>query len=244
MTTFGILANSSSLIQLEQYDDYASEISGRVQFFNRNELRKISHLGNGCFSNVDCVVTKSRDHFALKHLDPTRISRSDEFVIAASDLAREAKILSKLEHSNVIRLRGVSDSTLSQSWEDEHGYFLLMDVLHGTLKDRLQGWRKGKKKSFLSFAKRGSRAQIDEMMGRFETVALGIVKGMAYIHSQNIIIQDLKPANIGFGEDGEVRLFDFGMAREMDCEMNANDLMCGTPRYVLMEFNVDRKSSV
>jgi serine/threonine protein kinase len=34
-----------------------------------------------------------------------------------------------------------------------------------------------------------------------------------YLHSHSIIFRDLKPQNIGFDVRGDVKIFDFGMAR-------------------------------
>ncbi|XP_062867759.1 protein kinase containing Z-DNA binding domains [Trichomycterus rosablanca] len=39
-----------------------------------------------------------------------------------------------------------------------------------------------------------------------------IVSGMKYVHSKNIIHRDLKPDNIFFGNDGNVKIADFGLA--------------------------------
>jgi serine/threonine protein kinase len=80
------------------------------------------------------------------------------------------------------------------------------------------------------------------MLGRIETVIKGVVDGMRYLHNRNIILQDLKPANIGFDESGKVRLFDFGMARYVtECK---DDEVCGTPRYMAPEVMSGEGSSL
>ena len=53
------------------------------------------------------------------------------------------------------------------------------------------------------------------MRNRVEGPALGIARGMAYLHSRGIALRDLKPDNIGFDESDTVKLFDFGMARKV-----------------------------
>jgi serine/threonine protein kinase len=71
------------------------------------------------------------------------------------------------------------------------------------------------------------------MLGRIEIVIKGVLNGMRYLHDQNIILQDLKPANIGFDASGKVRLFDFGMARYVT--KSKDDELCGTSRYMAPE---------
>ena len=70
-------------------------------------------------------------------------------------------------------------------------------------------------------------------MSRIEIAALGVVKAMEYLHSRNIIFQDLKPENIGFDADGKVKLFDFGLAREV--HMVDHDKTVGSLPYIAPE---------
>ena len=65
---------------------------------------------------------------------------------------------------------------------------------------------------------------------------------MSYLHQQQIIFRDLKPTNIGFDVRGDVKLFDFGLARfvssedEGDAGLNTYNISgVGTPRYMAPE---------
>ncbi|KXS20570.1 kinase-like protein [Gonapodya prolifera JEL478] len=49
--------------------------------------------------------------------------------------------------------------------------------------------------------------------GVAKTVLRGVLRGLQYLHSRNIVHRDMKPANILLGSDGAVRLADFGLAR-------------------------------
>jgi cyclin-dependent kinase-like len=40
-----------------------------------------------------------------------------------------------------------------------------------------------------------------------------LIKGLAYLHSQNIIHRDIKPENLLISEENELKICDFGFAR-------------------------------
>ncbi len=46
-------------------------------------------------------------------------------------------------------------------------------------------------------------------------VAKSIASAVAYLHSEQIIYRDLKPENIGFDREGNVKIFDFGLAKRL-----------------------------
>jgi serine/threonine protein kinase len=83
-------------------------------------------------------------------------------------------------------------------------------------------------------------ASSKDMISRIDKVGLGIARGMQHLHSLNIIFRDLKPHNIGFDENGIVRIFDFGLAREYHPNFSSENTRnegkrhmtgnCGTPR--------------
>ena len=40
-----------------------------------------------------------------------------------------------------------------------------------------------------------------------------LMKALLHCHANNIVHRDIKPENIMYGEDGEVKLIDFGLAK-------------------------------
>ena len=69
-------------------------------------------------------------------------------------------------------------------------------------------------------------------------VALGIARGLEYLHRHRVIYRDIKPANIGIDFHGVVKILDFGIAREIEPDCVGSDdryrltAMAGTLRYV------------
>ena len=53
------------------------------------------------------------------------------------------------------------------------------------------------------------------MGDRLNDIAIPIAEAMKYLHSKNVIYRDLKPSNVGFDQNGTIKLFDFGLAREI-----------------------------
>mmetsp|Transcript_24670 Transcript_24670/g.50976 ORF Transcript_24670/g.50976 Transcript_24670/m.50976 type:complete len:554 (-) Transcript_24670:104-1765(-) len=320
------IANNSD--SASHYGSYRSNTtdstsSTSVSYFSipslhREDLHRISRIGSGKFCHVHMVTGPStlindpndndvnndndnfhrRQLFALKSVDPSKTRNVDDLTLATTQLANEAKILSQLDHENIIQLRGVSSEPFSQSYASGgDGYFLILDLLTETLSDRLQKWRgqskrknveRNSSKGILVRAKNSSsnllkvpfralnsksKLDVEDSGGinscnnpncrslrqqalheRIEETAIGIAKGILYLHSRNIILRDLKPANIGYADNiyentynsnnhnkniekalqqNKLRLFDFGMAQKLE-ECDPSEI-CGSLRYMAPE---------
>jgi serine/threonine protein kinase len=68
----------------------------------------------------------------------------DPMTAAAKDLAMEAALLSTLgPHENIIRIHGISSLSLAEAQnKNGMGYFILLDILTETLRDRLNHWQR------------------------------------------------------------------------------------------------------
>ena len=191
-----------------------------------------SPLGSGAFCKVYPVHLKHpQTHeftlgpVALKTLKVALATgNKTDATVAIADLRREAEILGDLAHSNIIELYGVSD----KNKVEDTATFIVMDMLKDTLESRLENWSNSKG-MFHKFTPAGV------VTARLREVALGIVQGMEYLHSKNILFRDLKPDNVGFDSKGNVRLFDFGLALKLPSPESRCRGIAGTVRYMAPE---------
>ncbi len=105
---------------------------------------------------------------------------------ASARLLREAQALARLDHPNVVTVHDVG--------AHQGRVFIAMEFVRGkTLK------------AYLREHKRGWREVLDYL--------LAAAHGLAAAHSVNLVHRDFKPDNVMVGDDGRVRVMDFGLAR-------------------------------
>ncbi|GLY27361.1 serine/threonine-protein kinase [Kineosporia sp. NBRC 101731] len=84
-----------------------------------------------------------------------------------------------------------------------------------------------------------SRRCRPEPMSAHDVSLVGASLGEAldYVHSQRIVHRDLKPSNVLLGNDGTIKLGDFGVARALDCaeRLTGTGLTMGTAGYLSPE---------
>ncbi len=122
-----------------------------------------------------------------------------------SQLLTEAQALARLSHPNVITVFDAG------TWQEE--VFFAMEFVRGeTL--------------------RSAQTATDLRPRRLLDLYLAAGTGLAAAHAAGIIHRDFKPENVLVGDDGRVRVTDFGLARPThDVEAG----MAGTPAYMAPE---------
>ncbi len=70
-------------------------------------------------------------------------------------------------------------------------------------------------------------------------VAREVARGLEHMHESGIIHRDIKPSNVRLGKDGQVKLMDFGIAKQEDEELQkhltSTGIIVGTPSYMSPE---------
>jgi serine/threonine protein kinase len=186
--------------------------------------------------------------YALKHLRPRLADdhKPTHYAQFASDIVQEAEFLAVLQHPNIIKLRGISHLDSKGFNQGPKGYFLIIDRLNETLAKRIARWKKSTKRRSLDFLhsiKSGSKdfAVISTvLLSQQLEILLQIAAALAYLHEKNVMFRDLKPENVGFDIRGDVKLFDFGLAKILPGNSDPYEdsykmSIAGTPRYMSPE---------
>lgn len=109
--------------------------------------------------------------------------------VSRDRMLREAQALAKLSHPNVVAVHEVG------TFADQ--LFLVMEFVRG---QNLRDWSEGER--------RGWR----EVVAAYAQAA----RGLSAAHAAGLVHRDVKPSNLVIGDDGRVRLIDFGLARRDD----------------------------
>ncbi|KAM9073420.1 mitogen-activated protein kinase 11 isoform 2-T2 [Megaptera novaeangliae] len=179
-------------------------MSGPRAGFYRQELNKtvwevpqrlqgLRPVGSGAYGSVcSAYDTRLRQRVAVK-----KLSRPFQSLIHARRTYRELRLLKHLKHENVIGLLDVF--TPATSLEDFSEVYLVTTLMGADLNNIVK-----------------CQALSDEHV---QFLVYQLLRGLKYIHSAGIIHRDLKPSNLAVNEDCELRILDFGLARQADEEM-------------------------
>ncbi|MEX1366936.1 MAG: serine/threonine-protein kinase [Nannocystaceae bacterium] len=114
---------------------------------------------------------------------------------------REGRALAKLSHPNTVQVYEVG--------EHEDQLFIAMELVRG---QTLAAW-----------------AQPDRSVDAITRAYLDAARGLAAAHAAGIVHRDFKPDNAMMGDDGRVRVLDFGLARRLDHDEGRTDPLPPTP---------------
>ncbi|MFJ6292849.1 Stk1 family PASTA domain-containing Ser/Thr kinase [Streptomyces griseoviridis] len=122
---------------------------------------------------------------------------------------REAKSVARLAHPNVVQV-------FDQGTDGTYVYLAMEYVAGCTLRDVLR--------------ERGAlrpRAALD--------ILEPVLAALGAAHRAGFVHRDMKPENVLIGDDGRVKVADFGLVRSMDTVTHTNDTVLGTVSYLAPE---------
>jgi serine/threonine protein kinase len=171
-------------------------------------------LGEGGMAKVYFgVQEKLKRDVAIKILEPLLL-KDEDFALR---FLKEAETAANLIHPNIVTIYDVG--------QEENHYYMVMEFLAGTLKDRI----------------RTAQNEVTLTQGYTPVTALKIVRQVAsaldYAHKRGFIHRDIKPDNIMFRHDGTPVLVDFGIAKAVGAttKLTRTGMSIGTPHYMSPE---------
>jgi serine/threonine protein kinase len=170
-------------------------------------------------------------NFAIKFLSDEAFENPENACNGSADLFMEAKYLAALTtqhpHPAIIQLHGISSAGPSGlGLPQRGGFFIIIDRLYDTLDRRIDVWRELQQRKVEELHNPTAPLKDEEIVALRKylkvlflqrlIVALEIISGIRHLHKINIVFRDLKPDNVGFDAEGQVKIFDFGLAKELD----------------------------
>lgn len=158
------------------------------------------------------VTRQGMARYAIKRARQD-LKNHETLLEAVVDMAVEAKFLASIRHPNIVKMRGTvgTPGTLD--------FMIIMDRLKMTLRQKMRQWNdesKGNGGILAKLLRKGNRAMMQRDQYADKVLAVfDIARAMRYLHNHMIIYRDLKPENIAFDVRGDMRLFDFGLAKEL-----------------------------
>ena len=167
----------------------------------------LGELGSGGMAVVYKALQPALDRLvAIKELRPELMADKQ----IAARFEREATSLATLQHGNIVHIYDFI--------REPDGAYIVMEYVEGIdLFDLLHDVGK-----------------VPPDVGA--TIALQLAEGLEYAHYRGIIHRDVKPSNVLISKSGEVKIMDFGIARDPGrSDLTQIGMALGTPAYMAPE---------
>ncbi|CAK6966724.1 calcium/calmodulin-dependent protein kinase kinase 1b [Scomber scombrus] len=199
-----------------------------------NQYKLKNEIGKGSYGVVKLAYNEdSEQYYAMKVVSKKRLMRQwgflrrlppqgkDAFPKAMMPLERvykEIAILKKLHHPHVVKLVEVLDDP------DEDGLHMAFELMP---------------KGPVMEVPTDNPFTEEQARFYFRDVILGI----EYLHYHKIIHRDIKPSNLLLGDDGHVKIADFGVSNEFEGSDALLSSTAGTPAFMAPEMMTECEQS-
>ncbi|XP_053196416.1 calcium/calmodulin-dependent protein kinase kinase 2 [Scomber japonicus] len=195
-----------------------------------NQYKLKDEIGKGSYGVVKLAYNEDDNtYYAMKVLSKKRLMRQAGFprrppprgARAAPEgppqpkgplerVYQEIAILKKLDHPNVVKLVEVLDDP-----SEDHLYMVFELVKQGAVMEV------------------PTDKPFSEDQARF--FFQDLLRGIEYLHYQRIIHRDVKPSNLLVGEDGHIKIADFGVSNQFEGADALLTSTVGTPAFLAPE---------
>ena len=166
----------------------------------------LNEIGRGGMSVVYLAMDERLNkQWAIKEIRKKGNGKNDEIVV--NSLLAEANLMKRLDHPALPRIVDIIDNGIT--------IYVVMDYVEGQSLDKV----------------------LNEYGAQPEELVVGWAKqlcdALSYLHSQkpSIIYRDMKPANVMLKPEGNIKIIDFGIAREYKEQKLSDTTVLGTKGY-------------
>lgn len=177
----------------------------------------LTEIGRGGMSIVYLAMDKRLNkQWAVKEIRKRGRDENDNIVV--NSLIAEANLMKRLDHPSFPRIVDIIDTGET--------IYIVMDYIEGESLDKIL---------------KEYGAQSEDLVIEW---AKQLCDALSYLHSQDppIIYRDMKPGNIMLKPDGNLKIIDFGIAREFKEGSFADTTILGTSGYAAPEQYGSRQS--
>ena len=166
----------------------------------------LKEIGHGGMSTVYLAMDKRLNkQWAVKEIRKKGSGKNDEIVV--NSLLAEANLMKRLDHPALPRIVDIIDNGIT--------IYVVMDYIEGESLDKILN-------------EYGAQPE-----DRVIEWAKQLCDALSYLHSQKppIIYRDMKPANVMLKPEGNIKIIDFGIAREYKEQNLSDTTVLGTKGY-------------
>lgn len=177
----------------------------------------LKQIGKGGMSVVYLAMdNRLNKQWAIKEIKKTSNGKNNEVIV--NSLIAEANLMKKLDHPSLPRIVDIIDNGKT--------LYVIMDYIEGESLDKI----------LLEYG-----PQPEEMVISW---GMQLCDALGYLHAQRppIIYRDMKPANIMLKPEGNLKVIDFGIAREYKEQNLADTTVLGTKGYAPPEQHGSRQT--
>jgi predicted Zn finger-like uncharacterized protein len=174
-----------------------------------NGFKILDRIGSGGFGIVYRAFDTNLERSVAIKMLPPKLAKSGQGLM--DRFLREARSAAKLGHPNIV--------TIHQICPYKETFYIVMELIDG-----------GALHEFLQMEKRFAPVEATRIIRL-------AAEGLGHAHRRGIIHRDVKPGNIMMTNDRQVKVSDFGLARDV---LQSRDIVgeghcLGTPRYMAPE---------